>query len=98
MQLETKEIIAENVGLEERNRKLLFTFIIVFIILVLLFVVRAQRARTRELLYKQAQQKANEDIYNLMMSQQAIIDELHRQLGQVISERDWLKKKSSQLP
>jgi signal transduction histidine kinase len=42
---------------------------------VLLFVVRAQRARTRELLYKQAQQKANEDIYNLMMSQQAIIDE-----------------------
>ena len=75
MQLETKEIIAENVGLEERNRKLLFTFIIVFIILVLLFVVRAQRARTRELLYKQAQQKANEDIYNLMMSQQAIIDE-----------------------
>ena len=30
-------------------------------------------------------------------AQQAIIDELHRQLGQVISERDWLKKKSSQL-
>ena len=30
--------------------------------------------------------------------QQATIDELHRQLGQVISERDWLKKKSSQLP
>ncbi|RVU80965.1 IS3 family transposase [Leucothrix sargassi] len=26
-------------------------------------------------------------------AQQAIIDELHRQLGQVISERDWLKKK-----
>ena len=31
-------------------------------------------------------------------AQQAIIDELHRQLGQVISERDWLKKKSLQLP
>ena len=31
-------------------------------------------------------------------AQQAIIDELHRQLGQIISERDWLKKKSSQLP
>jgi transposase len=26
---------------------------------------------------------------------QAEIDELHRQLGQVIAERDWLKKKSS---
>ena len=31
-------------------------------------------------------------------AQQATIDELHRQLGQVISERAWLKKKSSQLP
>lgn len=29
---------------------------------------------------------------------QAEIDELHRQLGQVIAERDWLKKKSLQLP
>lgn len=30
-------------------------------------------------------------------AQQTTIDELHRQLEQVISERDWLKKKSSQL-
>lgn len=29
---------------------------------------------------------------------QAEIDELHRQLGQVVAERDWLKKKSLQLP
>ena len=36
--------------------------------------------------------------FNNKQAQQAIIDELHRQLGQVISERDWLKKKSSQLP
>ena len=28
-------------------------------------------------------------------NQQGEIDELHRQLGQVIAERDWLKKKSS---
>lgn len=30
--------------------------------------------------------------------QQALIDELYRQLGQVVAERDWLKKKSSTLP
>jgi len=75
MQLETDEIIEENQGLAEKNRNLLYVFVVTFILVVLLFVVRAQRARTRELLYKQAQQKANEDIYNLMMSQQAIIDE-----------------------
>ena len=73
--LETDQIIQENEGLAERNRYLLYAFVVTFIIVGLLFVVRAQRARTRELLYKQAQQKANEDIYNLMMSQQAIIDE-----------------------
>jgi signal transduction histidine kinase len=75
IQLETNEIIEENQGLAEKNRNLLYVFVVTFILVVLLFVVRAQRARTRELLYKQAQQKANEDIYNLMMSQQAIIDE-----------------------
>jgi signal transduction histidine kinase len=72
---ETDEIIQEKDSLAERNRTLLYVFVVSFIIVVLLFVLRAQRARTRELIYKQAQQKANEDIYNLMMSQQAIIDE-----------------------
>lgn len=75
LELETDEIKQENQGLAEKNRNLLYVFVVTFILVVLLFVVRAQRARTRELLYKQAQQKANEDIYNLMMSQQAIIDE-----------------------
>ena len=28
-------------------------------------------------------------------SQQRDIDELHRQIGQLVAERDWLKKKSS---
>lgn len=75
IQFQTDEIKQENQGLAEKNRNLLYVFVVTFILVVLLFVVRAQRARTRELLYKQAQQKANEDIYNLMMSQQAIIDE-----------------------
>ncbi len=73
--LETDEIIQENGDLENRNRNLLYGFIISFVLVGLLFVVRAQRARTRELLLKQAQQKANEEIFNLMMSQQSIIDE-----------------------
>ena len=75
IQFETKEIIQQNDVLENRNRNLLYGFIISFILVALLFVVRAQRARTRELLLKQAQQKANEEIFNLMMSQQSIIDE-----------------------
>lgn len=75
IRFETDEIIQEKDVLEDRNRTLLYVFVITFILVALLFVVRAQRARTRELLYKQTQQKANEEIFNLMMSQQSIIDE-----------------------
>jgi signal transduction histidine kinase/Flp pilus assembly protein TadD len=75
IRLETDEIIQEKDNLEDRNRFLLYVFVITFILVALLFVVRAQRARTRELLFKQNQQKANEEIFNLMMSQQSIIDE-----------------------
>ena len=75
MQFETDEIIQEKNVLEDKNRTLLYIFIITTVLASLLFVVRAQRARTRELLLKQAQQKANEEIFNLMMSQQSIIDE-----------------------
>jgi len=73
--LETDEIIQEKDNLEDKNRNLLYVFVITIILVALLFVVRAQRARTRELLFKQNQQKANEEIFNLMMSQQSIIDE-----------------------
>lgn len=75
IQFETEEIIQEKDVLEDRNRNLLYTFVVTFILVTLLFVVRAQRARTRELIFKQNQQKANEEIFNLMMSQQSIIDE-----------------------
>ena len=61
--------------LEDKNRNLLYGFAITFILVSLLFIVRAQRAKTRELLFKQTQQKANEEIFNLMMLQQSIIDE-----------------------
>jgi signal transduction histidine kinase len=75
IQLETEEIISENDKLEQKNRSLLYFFVGTLMIGMLLFVIRTQRARNRELLLKQAQQKANEDIYNLMISQQNNIEE-----------------------
>lgn len=75
IQLETNEITLENDKLEEQNRNLLYFFIGTLMIGMLLFVIRMQRAKNRELLLKQAQQKANEDIYNLMITQQNIIED-----------------------
>ena len=75
LELETDEIIQEKDVLEDKNRTLLYILVITAVLASLLVVVRTQRARTRELLLKQAQQNANEEIFNLMMSQQSIIDE-----------------------
>jgi len=75
IQLETNEIIEEKDKLAEQNRNLVYFFIGTLLIGILLFVIRNQRARNRELLLVQAQQKANEEIYSLMISQQATIEE-----------------------
>ncbi|RZJ97362.1 MAG: sensor histidine kinase, partial [Flavobacterium sp.] len=75
IQYETVEILQERDQLTQQNRNLVFIFVGILMIGLLLFVIRMQRSRNRELLLKQAQQKANEDIYNLMISQQNTIEE-----------------------
>lgn len=72
---ETEEISLQKEKLAEQNRNLLYFFVGSLMIGLLLFVIRTQRARNRELMLKQAQQKANVDIYNLMISQQNMIEE-----------------------
>lgn len=75
IQYETDEIIGEKDKLAEQNRNLVYFFIGTLLIGLLLFVIRNQRAKNRELLLIQAQQKANEEIYSLMISQQDTIEE-----------------------
>lgn len=75
IQFETDEISLQKDKLAEQNRNLLLFFVGTVMIGLLLFVIRTQRAKNRELMLKQAQQKANEDIYNLMLSQQNKIEE-----------------------
>lgn len=75
LQLETDDIIQEKDALEEKNRGLLYFFVVSFVLIGFLLIVKAQRTKTRELVMKQAQQKANEDIYSLMISQQTVIEE-----------------------
>lgn len=75
IEYETDDLALRNDKLAEQNRNLLYFFVGFLMIGLLLFVIRSQRARNRELLLIQAQQKANEDIYNLMISQQNRIEE-----------------------
>ncbi len=72
---ETNEITLQKDQLEVKNRNLLYFFMSILMIGTLLFVIRNQRAKNRELLLIQGQQKANEDIYNLMIAQQSKLEE-----------------------
>lgn len=74
IQYETDQIKGENSDLETKNRKLVYFFSGLTILGLFLYIIKSQKSKNRELLYKQQQQKANEDIYNLMISQQNTIE------------------------
>ena len=70
IEYETDEIKQENTDLTVQNRNLVYIFGSILILGLFLYIIKAQKAKNRELLYKQEQQKANEEIYNMMISQQ----------------------------
>lgn len=74
IEYETNEIKDQNSNLQEKNKTLIYVFSICTLIGLFFYVYKTQQARNRELLFKQQQQIANEDIYNLMISQQNEIE------------------------
>jgi signal transduction histidine kinase len=74
IEYETDQIKGENTDLETKNRNLLFGFSAFAILGLFLYILKAQKTKNRELLFKQEQQKVNEEIYNLMISQQNTIE------------------------
>ena len=71
---ETDQIKDKNSDLVEQNRNLVYIFSGLAMLGLFTFVIKTQKAKNRELLFKQQQQKANEEIYNLMISQQNTIE------------------------
>jgi signal transduction histidine kinase len=74
IEYETDEIKQENTSLTTQNRNLVYIFGSILILGMFLYIIKAQKAKNRELLYKQEQQKVNEEIYNLMISQQSNVE------------------------
>ena len=71
---ETDQIKDKNLDLVEQNRNLVYIFSGLAMLGLFTFVIKTQKAKNRELQFKQQQQKANEEIYNLMISQQNTIE------------------------
>ena len=70
IEYETDEIKQENTDLTVQNRNIVYIFGTVLVLFVFLYIIKVQKTKNRELLFKQEQQKTNEEIYNLMISQQ----------------------------
>ncbi|WP_396153824.1 hypothetical protein, partial [Flavobacterium sp.] len=76
IEYETDEFKRQKEQLASQNRSIIiFAFFAIFII-ILLYVIRDQRSRNKYFRLREEQQKANEEIYSLMLSQQRKLDEV----------------------
>ncbi|GAA4962960.1 hypothetical protein GCM10023315_09090 [Algibacter aquimarinus] len=86
IRFETNQIEQENVQIARERMWLLIISIVVIITSVLIYIVINQRNKNKELKFVQQQQEANEEIYNLMLSQNEGIEEARTLEKQRISE------------
>lgn len=76
IEYETDEIKILNEDLEVKNRNLVYIAGSIFILGLFLYIIRVQKSKTRELQFKREQQKVNEEIYSLMISQQSNVESM----------------------
>jgi signal transduction histidine kinase len=86
LELETDELEAENELISKRNLYLIILLIGLSFLAIIIYLVISQRAKSRKLKLIQVQQKANEDIYNLMLGQQDKVDEARAKEKERVSE------------
>jgi signal transduction histidine kinase len=75
IEFETDKIEEENERMSQQRMWLLIVSSVLLVTLFLLYIIITQRAKNKELQFEKDQQKANEEIYNLMLSQQDRVDE-----------------------
>ena len=75
IEFDSDQLEAENEQISKENLYLVIVSIGLLLTAILVYIVISQRAKNRKLKLLQVQQKANEDIYNLMLGQQDKVDE-----------------------
>ncbi|WP_347921906.1 ATP-binding protein [Pontimicrobium sp. SW4] len=86
IEFETDEVVAENIKIAKDRSVLFIIACSLFIGSILLYVIYSQRLKNKQLVFESTQQKANEDIYSLMLSQQSKLEEGRINERQRISE------------
>ncbi|MFL0353831.1 ATP-binding protein [Xanthomarina sp. GH4-25] len=75
IEFETDQIVERSKQIAKERLWLLILSIGLILTLLLLYIIVSQRTKNKELKFNQQQQETNEEIYNLMLSQQDKIDE-----------------------
>lgn len=70
------ELNSENLLLAERNKQIIYYSIIGVLIISMFYFYRWQKQKQKELILIQEQQKANEEVYTLMIDQQNKMDQV----------------------
>ena len=83
---ETDQYVEETERLTIQNTLIFVIGIILVLVLALLYFLKRQHSKTKELLYEKSQQNANEEIYSLMLKQQSNLEEGRYQERSRISE------------
>ena len=78
IEFETEELIIEKDQLVEQRKTLIYSGLGIILLGVFIFIIRFQAAKNRELRLVQEQQRANEEVYQLMLNQQNKIEEVRQ--------------------
>jgi signal transduction histidine kinase len=86
IRFETSQIEQENIQIGKERMWLLIISVVLIIASFLLYLVISQRSKNKELQFIQKQQETNEEIYNLMLSQNEKVEEARALEKKRISE------------
>ncbi|WP_194768850.1 tetratricopeptide repeat-containing sensor histidine kinase [Tamlana sp. I1] len=86
IKFETNQIEQENIKIAKERTWLIIIAIVGLVGSLLLYIIFAQRNKNKELQFIQKQQETNEEIYNLMLSQNDVIEEARALEKKRISE------------
>lgn len=76
IEYETDDLKRQKEQLAVQNRNIILFALLAVFIVALLYIIRDQRSRNKYFRLREEQQKANEEIYSLMLSQQKKLDEV----------------------
>lgn len=75
IRFETESIETENTKVTKQNRQLFIGLLSVLALFLLVYIFIQRKLNGKELKFRESQQKANEEIYNLMLAQQLKLEE-----------------------